>query len=75
MFLMHSTVSGGGEIAQSTVSLSVKRAVWARLDPLVIERWNSITVLLTCSHQCRRLFQKRPSMCYYVCVILHVEDP
>ena len=46
-----------------------------RLDPLVLERWNSITVLLTCSHQCRRLVQKRQSMCYYFCVIMHVKDP
>ena len=68
---------GGGEIAQSLASLSTKRAnrVHARLDPLVSERWNSITVLLTCSHQCRRLVKKRPSMCYYVCVIMHVKDP
>ena len=68
---------GGGEIAQSLESLSTKRAirVRARLDPLVLERWNSITVLLTCSHQCRRLVKKRPSMCYYVCVIMHVKDP
>ena len=68
---------GGGEIAQSLASLSIKRAarVGFRLDPLVIEGWNSLTVLLTCSHQCRRLVQKRPSMCYYVCVIMHVKDP
>ena len=64
-------------IAQSLASLSTKRAVRvrARLDLLVLERWNSITVLLTCSHQCRRLVQKRPSMCHYVCVIMHVKDP
>ena len=54
-------VVGGGEIAQSLA--------------LVTERWNSITVLLTRPHQCRRLVQKRPSMCYYVCVIMHVKDP
>ena len=41
----------------------------------VSERWNSISVLLICSHQCRRLVKKRPSMCYYVCVIMHVKDP
>ena len=47
-------LEGGGEIAQSLESLSTKRAirVRARLDPLLLERWNSITVLLTCSHQC-----------------------
>ena len=46
---------GGGEIAQSLASLSIKRTARVRswLDLLVIERWNSITVLLTCSHQCR----------------------
>ena len=49
--------------------------VRARLEPLVLERWNSITVLFTRSHQCRRLVKKRPSMCYYVCVIMHVKDP
>ena len=49
--------------------------VRSRLSPLVSERWNSITVLLTHSHQCRRLVKKRPSMCYYVCVIMHVKDP
>ena len=39
----------GGEIAQTLESLSTKRATrfHARLDPLVLERWNSITVLLT----------------------------
>ena len=36
---------------------------------------SSITVLLTCSHQCQRLVKKRPSMCYYICVIMHVKDP
>ena len=58
---------GGGEIAQSLASLFVKRAaqVRSRLDPLVTERWNSITVLFTRSH--RRLVKKRQSMCYYVC--------
>ena len=67
----------GGEIAQSLSSLSTEPAirVRARHDPLVIERWNSITVLLTRSHQCRRMVKKRPSMCYYVCVIMHVKDP
>ena len=66
-----------GEIAQSLVSLSVKQAVrvHARHDLLVTEGCNSITVLLTRSHQCRRLVKKRPSMCYYVCVIMHVKDP
>ena len=68
---------GDGEIAQSLAYLSTKRAirVRARLDLLVLERWNSITVLLTFSHQCRQLFQKRLSMCYYVCVMMHVKDP
>ena len=69
--------AGGKEIAQSLASLSTNRAirVCTRLDLLVLERWNSITVLLTCSHQCRRLVKKRQSMCYYVCVIMHVKDP
>ena len=68
---------GGGEIAQSLESLSTKRAIRVRahLNPLVLERWNSITVLVTCSHQCRRLVKKRQSMCYCVCVIMHVKDP
>ena len=68
---------GGWGIAQSLASLSTKRAVRVRfpLNPLVSERWDTITVLLTRSHQCRRLVQKRPSMCYYVCVIMHVKDP
>ena len=67
---------GGGEIAQSLESLSIKWVAWVRyrLDLLVIEGWNSITVLLTRSHQCQRLVKKRQSMCY-VCVIMHVEDP
>ena len=59
----------GGEIAQSLASLSTKRAIQVRahLDPLVIEGRNSITVLLTCSHQCRRQVKKgRP------CVIMSV---
>ena len=69
--------NGGGEIAQSLTSLSTKRVIWVRawLDPLVSERWKSITVLLTRSHQCRRLVKKRPSMCYYVCITMHVKDP
>ena len=64
-------------MAQSLASLSVKRAVRVRaqLDPFVTEGWNSITVLLTCSRQCQRLVQKRQSMCYYDCVIMHVKDP
>ena len=68
---------GGGGIAQSLASLSTRRAVRDRspLNPLVSERWNSISVLLIRSHQCWRLVQKRPSMCYYVCVIMHVKDP
>ena len=68
---------GGGEIAQLLASLSIERVarVRSQLDPLVTERWNSIIVLLTRSHQCRRLVPKRPSMCYYVCVIMHVKDP
>ena len=68
---------GGGEIAQSLASLSTKQVIRVRdrLDQLVTERWNSITVLLTRSHQCRRLVKKKPSMCYYVCVIMHVKDP
>ena len=50
----------GREIAQSLVSLSTKRAVRVRawLDPLVLEGWNSFTVLLTCSHQCGDWFKK-----------------
>ena len=62
------------EHVQHYVDIQVSR-VRARLDPLVLERWNSITVLFTRSHQGRRLVQKRPSMCYYVCVIMHVKDP
>ena len=71
------TMLGGGEIAQLLASLSTKWAVRVRaqLDPLVLEGWNSFTVLLTHSHQCRRLVQKRRSMCCYVCVIMHVTDP
>ena len=59
----------GGEIAQSLVSLSTKRAirVHAQLNPHVTERWNSITVLLTRSHQCRRLVKKT-----HPCVIMSV---
>ena len=47
----------GGEIAQLLTSLSIKRAVRVRaqLNPLVIERWNSIKMLSTCLHQYRRL--------------------
>ena len=69
--------AGGGKIAQSLTSLSTKQVVRvrARLDALVLEGWNSITVLLTRSHQCRRLVQKRRSICYHVCVIMCVKDP
>ena len=61
----------------TVVSVSVKLVVQVRAlhDPLVSERWNSIRVLLTCSHQCCRLVQQRQSMCYHVCVIMHVKDP
>ena len=77
MYLTYFYPSRGGEMAQSLESLSIKWAIQVRvrLDLLVTERWNSITVLLTSSHQCRRLVQKRPSMCYYVCVIMHVKAP
>ena len=53
--------TGGGGIAQSLASLSVKRAARVRfpLNLLVTERWNSITVLFTRSHQCRRLVHKK----------------
>ena len=76
VYTINMKVNGGREIAQSLASLSTKWAirVRARLDPLVLEKWNSITVLLTCSHQCRRLVQKRQSMCYQVCVIMHVKN-
>ena len=68
---------GGGEMAQSVGSLSAMRSVLVRAqyDPLVSERWYAVTVLLTRSHQCRRLVQKSRSMCYYVCVMMHVKDP
>ena len=65
----------GGEIAQSLAALSTKRAIQDPASILLTERWNSITVPLTRSHHCRRLVQKRPSMYYYVCVIMHVKDP
>ena len=59
----------GGEIAQSLAFLFTKWEIWvrARLDPLVLERWNSITVLLTCSHQCR-LLVKKGSPCFIMSV-------
>ena len=68
---------GGREIAQSLASLSIKRAIWvhARHDPLVIERWNSITVLLTHSHQCRQLVKTKRRPCIIMSVIMHVKDP
>ena len=61
----------------TVVSISACQAVRvrARLALLVAERWDSITALLTCSHHCQRLVQKRLSMCYYVFVIMHVKDP
>ena len=31
--------------------------------------------VINSSSQCRRLVQKRPSICYYVYVIMHVKDP
>ena len=67
----------GGEIVQSVASLSAMRSVQvrARYDQLVSERWYAVTVLLNCSHQCRRLVKKRQSMCHYVCVMMHVKDP
>ena len=69
--------SGGGEIAQLVASLSATRSIQvrARYDPFVTERWNSITVALSRSHQCRRLVKKRRSMCHYVCEMIHVKDP
>ena len=63
-----------GEIAQSLTSLSTKRAVRvrARLDPLVLERWNSFTYSFP---PVPTTGSKRWSMRYYVCVIMHVKDP
>ena len=49
------------------------RPPWLKMN--LLKGWNSITVLFTRSHQCERLVQKRPSMCYYVCVIMYVKDP
>ena len=43
--------------------------------PFVSERWHSTNMLLTCLHQCWRLVHKRPSMCYQVCVVMHLKDP
>ena len=65
----YTVLDGGGEIAHSLASLSVKRAarVRAQLDPLVTERRDSITVLLTRSHQCRLLVKKG-----HPCVIMSV---
>ena len=70
-------MGAGKYLAQSLASLSTKRVVRvrARLHLFVTERRNPITVLLTHSHQYRWLVKKRPSMCYYVCVIMHVKDP
>ena len=53
MLLIYNDLGVG--IAQSLASLSTKRAIQVRtcLNLLVIEGWNSITVLLTRSHQCR----------------------
>ena len=49
-----------GEIAQSVASLSATRSIQirARYDLLVSERWYAVTVLLNCSHQCRRLVKQ-----------------
>ena len=54
-------------------SPSVMRAVQVRdrHDQFITERWNSIKMLLTCPHQCRRLVQ---IMCYHVYVIMHVKE-
>ena len=74
--LYSSYIREGGN--STVVSVSVYQAGGPgslRLDTLVSEMWNSITVLLTRSHQCWRLVKKRPSMCCYVCVIMHVKDP
>ena len=48
-----------GEIALSLASLSIKRAarVRSRLDPLVTERWNSITM---CYFVCAIMHVKDP---------------
>ena len=56
----------GGEIAQSLASVSTKRAIRVRahLDPLVIERWNSITVIDSLPDDC---FKKG-----HPCVIMSV---
>ena len=60
---------GGGAIAQSVASLFATGSVQvcARYDPLVSERLNSISVLLTCSHQCWQLVKKGSP-----CVIMSV---
>ena len=56
-------------MAQSLASLSINRAiqVCAHLDPLVSERWNSITLLLTRYHQCRRLVKKAVHVLLCLC--------
>ena len=34
-----------------------------------------MSMLSTCPHQCRRQVHQSPSICYHVCVIMHVKDP
>ena len=76
-FYMHCKNFVGGQGNSTVFSISVCQAGSPGSCPAqsACFRWNSITVLLTCSHQCRRLVHKRPSMCYNVCVIMHVKDP
>ena len=57
------------------ILLSRKTYISSHNANTVLLKQNSITVLLTRSHQCRRLVQKRPSMCYHVYAIVHVKDP
>ena len=59
------------------MSLSVKQAIQVRVryDPFVSERWNSISILLTCPTSAANWFNKGRAMSYHVYVIIHVKDP
>ena len=65
----------GNNIKVSVSVCHAGRPGWSRYGPFVSERRNSTNMLLTCLNQCRQLVHQRPSMCYHVCVIMHVKDP
>ena len=59
-------------LSEANRSWPVQVQAWH--DPFVSETWNSTCMLSTSPNQWQQLVHQRPSICYYVYVIMHVKD-